>query len=104
MCLTTFHSLNSMPGRCVQSASASFPFLAICGLRKQNILVAMATGWLGCDRAAFEVIHCLRETEEVKRSNGQLGGGMVTGEDWQAQEAQNILGTWTWAIRLRRAF
>lgn len=67
MHLMTFYSLNSMPGRCAQSVSASFLSLASCGLEKQAILVAMATGWLGCDRAAFEVIHCLRKTEEVDK-------------------------------------
>lgn len=72
--LMTFHFLNSMPGRCAQSA-ASFPSLASCGLEKQDILVVMATGWLGCDRAAFEVIHCLRETEEVEEKQWPAGRG-----------------------------
>lgn len=61
----TLYSLNSMPGRCTQSALASFTSLASCEPKKQDILVVMATGWLGYDRAAFGVIHCLRETEEV---------------------------------------
>lgn len=42
---------------------------------KQDILVAMATGWLGCDKAAFEVIHCLGETGEVGEMQWPAGKG-----------------------------
>lgn len=44
---------------------ASFISLASYGPEKQDILVVMATVRLGYDRAAFGVIHCLREAEEV---------------------------------------
>ena len=37
--------------------------------------MVMATGWLGCDRAAFEVIHGLRETEEVDGKPWPAGKG-----------------------------
>lgn len=37
--------------------------------------MVMATGWLGCDRAAFEVIHCLRETEDVDKKQWPAGRG-----------------------------
>lgn len=32
-------------------------------------------GGFGCDRAAFEVIHCLRETEEVEEKQWSAGRG-----------------------------
>lgn len=58
-------SLNSVPDRCAQSTLASLTSLASYGPKRQDVLVVMATGWLGYDRAAFGVIHCLRETGEV---------------------------------------